>query len=410
VVVLRQVIKYVANHFPDVHFTVVTPNVVKYGDGVDTIIYNVPEHPNAMRNHFDLMEIEKKISHRSNDFDIVYSHLPEHTLQLSNYFKNHTGLRPRIVGYCHWYEVEENDAPVVNTFNTNILGTLEMEECGVNSNWLKTLVINKASKTFNDVVLTKLNKIIQPHRLGTDIDLKDSPKELPLSILFNHRSDGYTGWKRFIGLMDRLYTKRQDFKVYMTFPAEEERKYLVKKKLDDKEDYYNFIKQMTVGVCMFEKYSAWSLSTTDGLSRGIPYLLPKKLCYPEMVGEQYSLFYENDEHFLSRINWALNNPHLKEEQKDELRTIAEKLTWDASLKTWFGGWKMFNENEYEVYKSSPTYEKEIIPFIRSNKSVTKSDFLKKFGWGYNIDWGWYRNMLRKDNRVKMFVDRYEFEG
>jgi glycosyltransferase involved in cell wall biosynthesis len=354
--------------------------------------------------------LEKKINHRSNDYDIVYSHLPEHTLQLSNYFKNHTGLRPKIVGYCHWYEVEQNDAPPVNTFDANILGTLEMEECGVNSNWLKNLVIERAAKTFNERTLGKLEKIIQPHRLGTDIDLSGSKTELPRSILFNHRSDGYTGWKRFLKLMDKLWEKRKDFKVYMTFPTEDKRDYLVKKKLDDKQDYYNFIKQMAVGVCMFEDYSAWSLSTTDGLSRGIPYLMPKKLCYPEMVGDNCSLFYNNDDQFLIKLEECLNNTELKKQKKEELERIATNLSWEFSISTWFNSWKIFDPNTFVVYQNSKTYEEEIIPFLRDKGKATKADFLKQFGWGYNVDWGKYRNMLRLDNRVKMYVDRYEYVG
>lgn len=80
VVVLRQVIKYIYSHYTDVHFTIVTPPGVKYADGVDMLLCDFPEHPNAMRNHFDLMTFEKRINHRANDYDIIYSHLPEHTL------------------------------------------------------------------------------------------------------------------------------------------------------------------------------------------------------------------------------------------------------------------------------------------------------------------------------------------
>ena len=42
------------------------------------------------------------------DYDVVYSHLPEHTLQLKNLLVNDTNIDPKIVGYCHWYEVDEN--------------------------------------------------------------------------------------------------------------------------------------------------------------------------------------------------------------------------------------------------------------------------------------------------------------
>ena len=36
------------------------------------------------------------------DYDIVYSHLPEHTLQLKNLFFNSTNIDPKFIGYCHW--------------------------------------------------------------------------------------------------------------------------------------------------------------------------------------------------------------------------------------------------------------------------------------------------------------------
>ena len=45
-----------------------------------------------------------------------------------------------------------------------------------------------------------------------------------------------------------------------------------------------------------------AMGSTDGLSRGLPYILPKSLCYPEMVGNDYSLFYNTDEFFLTILN------------------------------------------------------------------------------------------------------------
>jgi hypothetical protein len=138
------------------------------------------------------------------DYDIIYSHLPEHTLQLSNYIYNNVGTKPKIVGYCHWYEVKENTGYPKNVFDLNILGTLEMEECGVNSEWLKKLVIDRAAKTFNEDVIEKLKTIIQPHYLGTDNDFNGLGL-IEKSILFNHRPNDYTGWNSFIKTMDKLW-------------------------------------------------------------------------------------------------------------------------------------------------------------------------------------------------------------
>ena len=36
------------------------------------------------------------------------------------------------------------------------------------------------------------------------------------TVIFNHRGAGYTGWSWFCESMDKLWEKRQDFKVYTT--------------------------------------------------------------------------------------------------------------------------------------------------------------------------------------------------
>ena len=50
----------------------------------------------------------------------------------------------KYVGYCHWYEVDENTNYGKGMLMDNYNGMLEMEECGVNSIWLKELVLEKA--------------------------------------------------------------------------------------------------------------------------------------------------------------------------------------------------------------------------------------------------------------------------
>ena len=43
----------------------------------------------------------------------------------------------------------------------NIAGTLEMEECGVNTEWLKDLIIEKAQQVYHPSVVSELDNIIQ---------------------------------------------------------------------------------------------------------------------------------------------------------------------------------------------------------------------------------------------------------
>ena len=48
-----------------------------------------------MRCHFNYNEIKKNLRWKHTDYDVVYSHLPEHTLQLKNLLVNDTNIDPK---------------------------------------------------------------------------------------------------------------------------------------------------------------------------------------------------------------------------------------------------------------------------------------------------------------------------
>ena len=51
---------------------------------------------------------------------------------------------------------------------------------------------------------------------------------------------------------------------------------------------------------------------------GVPYILPNKLCYPEMVGKDYPLLYEGRDEFL-QINGALDDDGSVDKAKTYLK-------------------------------------------------------------------------------------------
>ena len=403
VVVLRNVINELNKVRDDIHWTILTSKHVKslQFENTEQLIISMPSYPNKMRTHFNADEILKVIDWRNEEYDIVYSHLPEQTLALSNLFKNSTNLSPKLIGYSHWFEVKENSNYTPTMLSQNLLGVLEMEECGVNSEWLKEFTIEKSKELLNNKQVGKLEKIIQPHYLGIDNVSPDHEYE-PKTILFNHRDNDYTGYSWFVEQMDELYKTRQDFKVFTTLTTLD-RPYAERVKLSSREEYLNFVRKMHMGVGCFKTYSAWSISTTDGLSQGVPYVLPNKLCYPEMVGKDYPLLYEEKD-FLSTIESMLDNPNQRQEAKDYLSPLLPDFKWGGRVLKWFNNWETFNE--WEVFGDTKAYRR-IVKFIKDRGSVTKYDIFRMLGWGRRVDWSPYRNRLRNEKDIKLTKDRYE---
>ena len=407
VVVLRNVIKELNKIRDDIHWTILSPTDIKSLSFENTtqIPINLPSYPNAMRAHFNFEEIKKVLRWKETDYDILYSHLPEHTLQLSNMFNNETNISPKVVGYCHWFEVPENTAYSKTMLMHNIAGMLEMEECGVNSKWLKKLVLEKCSDTYNQSIVDRLDKIIQPHYLGIDkVDMKSIPTGN--NIIFNHRDNEYTGFKWFIKQMDRLWDKRQDFTVYTTL-ADIDRPYARRVKISSRDEYLKFLKSMKVGVGCFQKYSAWSISTTDSLSMGVPYVLPNKLCYPEMVGENYPLLYKDSNDFLKKIEQVLSSDFVRDVAVIYLKKEINDFKWEKRIPSWFDTWNFLEPNEFKMIGDKSQSYNKIVDFIHKKKSVSKKDILEYMGWGVRISFSAYRNRLRTEPTIKLTKSRYE---
>lgn len=150
----------------------------------------------------------------------------------------------------------------------------------------------------------------------------------------------------------------------------------------------------------FQEYSAWSLSTTDGLSVGVPYLLPNKLCYPEMVPHDYPYFYSGDVDFLLKFENMLDNP-IEYDTTD----IANNMLWGNRVDEWFDGWD--NVFDLRAVGQTETLE-EIVNFIKKKRFATKEDIINHLNWGMRIKWSSYRNALRQHKDIRFTKKGYEY--
>ena len=318
VLVMKQFLKHTDNK----HIQFIIPYPTGY------IPYDFKKYPNVVLEDMGkvstfppMMRIQfpdkyfKKVDWDS--IDTVWSHLPEWTNQVL-IARRYSTMGQRVIGYCHWWEIPENGGYRWNSFIQNVTGMLQMEECGVNSEWVKQMVLKRASDYFNEETLAKLDKIIQPWYLGTD-DWREGTVE-PKTILFNHRANPYTGSDWFFKEMDKLWEKRQDFKV-LTSIASVNKPYVKSIRAIDRERYLQNVGSADVGVGCFRTYSAWSMSATDGLGMNVPYILPRGLCYEEMVGEDYPWLYDTKAEFVKLITDYLDGKM----ERINTKKITEKL-------------------------------------------------------------------------------------
>jgi len=250
-----------------------------------------------------------------------------------------------------------------------------------------------------------MSKIIQPHYLGIDnVDFSPS-RIIPGSILFNHRESGITGYPWFLDAMDTIHKERQDFRVYTTL-ATASRPYVTKVDLPDRKDYLDFIKSMSLVVGCFQEYSAWSISITDALSRGVPAVLPNDYAYPEMLGSDYPLYYRDKQHFIKIINKLLDSHQLREQLVKKIKPLIEQMTWDARVLKWFDGWKILDPNGFRQIGKSSIYPK-IIEMIHKYGFITKNQLIQNLGWGVKIKMNPYRNKLRLEPDISILENGYQ---
>lgn len=405
VIVLKNIILYLNQHYK-IHFTILVPQLINSlsFDNVDQVIYDLPTYPNTMRTHFDAIRFLEIINWKEKDFDIVYSHLPEHTEQIANCFYNNTNIHPKIIGYCHWFEVPQNTNYVKTMLPANLHGILQMEECGVNSMWLKKLVLKEAEKYLSPKLLVDLDRIIQPHYLGVDsVDTDDrwrATEPIHNAIIFNHRDDDYTGWNWFVDIIDKIWKTRQDFTVWTT-QAWIDRKWNKKMNIPTRTEYLKFLQRMTFGVGCFKKYSAWSISVTDGLSVGVPYILPNDFCYPEMLPSNYPSFYNNESEFIQKFNELLDSKLFMMNYQ-----LHDDFLWDNRISKWFNEWK--NVFTFEENRDDTDSYREIVRLIAQYKYLTKKQLLDKLGWGVRVIWTPYRTSLRKHPNIQFTKNGYQW--
>ena len=401
--VIKNQIKLLNEIRDDLWFYMILPEPVPslQFDNVTQWYIDFETYPPTMRSNFRV-DIIRKMLNGGLDFDLVMSHLPEHTHNLTNTLYNVTHHMPPVFGYCHWFDVKEVVAWPKDSFLQNITGLLEYDRCYLNTQHQKDLVLNQAKETFNDATIEKLDSILTVQHLGVNVEdivpeINETPEKI---IVFNHRPDTYKHFKEFIAVCDELWKMRQDFKVWIPLLDKPNREYVITDK-GDKQWYYNKLKSCYVGFSPKQKYGGWSVATTDGMMNGVPYIMYNDTYYKELhpQGE----FFDNDHDAVMLLNTYLDDPRYRNEEAEKaLDCIRSSLIYKD---------KIVEMNNYmndllsrQKMMGDSDKLKEIIEFIKDSGSVTKKEMMDFVGWGRGIKWTPYRRALMNHPNIYDVMD------
>ena len=378
-------------HVPSLDFD----NVTQYYTDFET-------YPQTMRSHFRV-DVIRKMLNNDLDFDLVMSHLPEHTHALVNTLYNVTHHMPPVFGYCHWFDLKEVVAWPKDSFLQNITGLLEYDRCYLNTQHQKNMVLNQAKETFNDATIKKLDSILTIQHLGVNIeDIVSEINETPEKIIvFNHRPDTYKHFKEFIAVCDELWKLRQDFKVWVPLLDKPNREYVITDK-GDKQWYYKELQKCYMGFSPKQKYGGWSVAMTDGMMNGVPYIMFDDTYYHELNAK--GDFFKNDHEALMLMNNYLDEPQFRNEQAEQaIDCIRENLIYKD---------KIVEMNKYmndllsrQKVMGDSNKLKEIIEFIKKGPT-TKKQLMEFVGWGRGIKWTPYRRALMNHPNIYDVMDEY----
>lgn len=357
---------------------------------VKQLYMKFPTYPPTMRSHFDVFKFKKLVGH-DYDFDLVFSHLPEHTSDIKNVISNVTHHSPAYFGYSHWFDLHDIVTWSYPSFNKNILGILDMDKCYVNTESQKRMVIDQAKEIYNEANTNRLDEILTVQHLGVkknDIDKTVVPHEK--IIVFNHRPETYKDYKNFIEIVKELRKTRTDFKVWVPLLDQKPKEQWIITDKFDKKGYYEKLRQCCVGFSPKQLYGGWSVSTTDGLMNGCPFIMYDADYYREL--NPTADFFTSNKEAVTLLSKYLDDPNYRAKKSVEsIEYVEENLLYEDEIELMSS---YINELTSTLHQTDTDVTKKLIELIKSNKSMTKKElFGEHLGWGRGIKFGAYRRAL-----------------
>ena len=299
-----KVVEKTIKFLPMCHHYVVTPENHTIDDtrlNVTLLKYPYPRNAVSNRATFDFKSFRKLLSMKKMDIDFVFVHQPEllYNVMVALSDERYGEIVNKFL-FFHWVDCPQSrgSAALPHSY-MNQLGAIN--QCSKvffhthkSSEYFKKNYNRESSTTLNlDFVKNKSSYF----PLSSDDFPKPRPFNLPDKkvIVFNHRWNTSTGWKRLVEYTEDL---GDEYRIWCTDPKAP-KEYTGEVLPFD--EYGYLLKESLCSVCFVDSYATWNLSVQDGLKFNKPVLCYKHPIMTEILGEDYPYFFKTKDEFLDLL-------------------------------------------------------------------------------------------------------------
>ena len=299
-----KVVEKTIKFLPMCHHYVVVPENHTIDDtrlNVTLLKYPYPKNAVSNRATFDFKSFRKLLSMKKMDIDFVFVHQPEllYNVMVALSDERYGEIVNKFL-FFHWIDCPQSrgSAAIPHSY-MNQLGAIN--QCNKvffhtpqSSEYFKKNY-NRESSTALNLDFVKNKSSYFP--LASDKFPEPKPFNLPDKkvIVFNHRWNVSTGWKRLVEYTEDL---GDEYRIWCTDPK-------APKKYTGEvlpfNEYGYLLKESLCSVCFVDSYATWNLSVQDGLKFNKPVLCYKHPIMTEILGEDYPYFFKTKDEFLDLL-------------------------------------------------------------------------------------------------------------
>ncbi len=300
---------------PMCHHYIVVPennNIVDDRPNVTLLKYPYPQNAVTNRASFDYKSFRRLIDIKRMDIDYVFAMQPELLFNVMTALMDlrYGEIVNRMI-FFHWVDCPQSrgssaippsfmrQLEAINQSNTAFF------HCKTAPDYLEKNFINRESSVKLDLDYIKSKVNYCPMQIDDFPESK--PIELPNKkiLLFNHRWNKSTGWKKMIE-----YTKdlSDDWMIWCTdskAPKEYAGRHL------SRAEYRYLVENSVCTISFVGGYATWNLSIQDGPMLGTPGLVYDHPTMREVLGDDYPFFFKTKDEFLNLLNVVEKNNNKK---------------------------------------------------------------------------------------------------